>query len=280
MIAQGGCSSLIPYNQRVQVYDLTGGTPVYSTTIGVPYDPNIGGCLSDNNHFCYPWRVAVDSLDQLYVADSDNGRVQKCTYSSGWSCALFDSGLSFPRGITVDGSDNVYIADTDNGRIRKCVSGTCSDFATDTPRFMDLAVDSAGNVYAATSWDIYTVYQYDSTGLLVNSEYIGHAGVPYLTDASHYYIPLVSTDAEDNILITEEWGHRLTKLDPDGNFLWSFGEAGVAGGDGEHLNSPMRVATDSSGNIYVPNRWACRVDTISPDGELLIYPGNRLWIRC
>jgi DNA-binding beta-propeller fold protein YncE len=109
-----------PYNHRVQVYDITSGTPVYSATLGIP-----GECGSDDDHFCYPWRVATDSLDQLYVADADNGRVQQCIYSGGWSCALFDSGLFRPRGITVDSSDNVFISDTETGnnRIRKCVVG-------------------------------------------------------------------------------------------------------------------------------------------------------------
>jgi streptogramin lyase len=257
-------------NQRVQVYDLTSGSPVYSTTLGITGIP--GG---DNGHFNQPWRIALDSLNQLYVADSGNGRVQQCTYAGGWSCVPLDSGLNYPRGLTVDGSNNVYIADTDNSRIRKCTSGTCADFATGTPGFTDLAVDSGGNIYGTVPWNVYTVFKYDSSGLLVGP-YIGEQGVPYLTDDYHYNLPLVSTDAEDNILITEELGHRLTKLDPDGNFLWSFGVPGVTGWDDTHLNSPMRVAADSSGNIYVPDRWACRVQIISPAGDYL----NTLGIGC
>jgi hypothetical protein len=246
-------------NHRVQVYDLTSGSPVYSATLGVAGEPG-----ADNSHFNQPWRLALDSLDRLVVADSGNGRVQQCAYAGGWSCTTLDSGLNHPQGLTVDGNDTVYIADTDSHRIRKCPSGACIDFATGTPKFTDLAVDSSGNVYGTAPED-HNVVQYDSSGLLVGP-YLGMQGVPYLTDAYHYNIPLVSSDAENNILITEEWGHRLVKLDPNGRFLWSFGVAGVAGGDEDHLSSPMMVATDSNGQIYVPDRWSCRVKIISPDG--------------
>lgn len=67
-------------------------------------------------------KIALDSSDRLYVAEIGNNRVQRCTYSSGWSCTVLDSNLNGPQGIAVDNSDNVYIADTWNGQIRKCTS--------------------------------------------------------------------------------------------------------------------------------------------------------------
>ena len=61
-------------NQRVQVYDLTSGSLVYSTTIGSA-SRSVTCSIS-------PAGSQLDSLDQLYVADSGNGRVQKCIYAN------------------------------------------------------------------------------------------------------------------------------------------------------------------------------------------------------
>jgi peptide/nickel transport system substrate-binding protein len=251
------------YDQEVQVYDLTSSSPVYSTTIG-------GG---ESGMFNQPRRIAIDSADQLYVADSGNGRVQKCAYSSGWSCETLDSGLNSPQGLVLDSSDNVYIADTENARIRKCdPSGVCGDFVPNTFGFLDLAVDTYGNVYGTTkpyepNYNS-VIVKYDNTGQW-GGYYLGEPNIPYVADGSHYNRPKVSIDADQNILITEEWGQRLVKLNPQGNFLWSFGVTGVPGWDNDHFSTPVISAADSSGKIYVPDLRNCRVQIISPTGNYI-----------
>jgi peptide/nickel transport system substrate-binding protein len=251
-------------NHRIQVYDLSSGSPVYSATMGITGEPG-----NDNDHFNYPNRIAMDSINRLYITDSGNNRIQQCIFSDGWTCTPFDSGLNLPQGLTIDGSNNVYIADSNNGRIRKCSSdGTCTDYITDTGGYTDLAVDSNGNLYGTNQWRDSTVTKFDSNGQWVGP-YLGVTNVPYLTDGYHYYRGRVYVDANLNILISEQDGQRLVKLDPTGNFLWSFGEAGVRGGDNNHFSSPMFVGTDSDGIIYVADDWNCRVQIISPDGNYL-----------
>jgi sugar lactone lactonase YvrE len=241
---------------EVLVYYFIDGTPVYSTTIG-------GG---DTGFFNQPRRIAMNDSDQLYVADSGNGRVQRCTYALGWSCETLDSGLNNPQGLAVDNiNDIVYIADTNNQQIRFCMSdGTCDVYVNNTGPLTDLAVDTAGNVYGVCPSCDSTVHKFDS--LRQMTIYLGVEWVPYLTDDYHYNRPKVSLDKDRNILITEEYGQRLIKLDPEGNPIWSFGVAGVYGGDDNHLVYPMITATDSSGNIYVPNHYGCSVSIISSGG--------------
>src|SRR5215212_5161956 len=55
-------------NHRIQVYDISGGTPSYIETIGETGVPH-----SDNNGFNYPGQIAFDSLGRLYVMDSIGG---------------------------------------------------------------------------------------------------------------------------------------------------------------------------------------------------------------
>jgi sugar lactone lactonase YvrE len=62
-------------NHRVQVYDMSTSSPVYSTTIGVT-----GIYSSTGGYFNYPYRIAVDTSNRLYVVDNGNNRVQQCIY--------------------------------------------------------------------------------------------------------------------------------------------------------------------------------------------------------
>jgi len=72
------------WNHRIQVYTFVSGTPVYSTTIGVT-----GVSGSDNDHFNEPFQIVIDSSDRLYVGDAGNYRVQRCTYTTDWTCETF-----------------------------------------------------------------------------------------------------------------------------------------------------------------------------------------------
>jgi hypothetical protein len=246
-------------NHRIQVYTFTvSGDPVYSATIGVTDTPG-----SDSSHFDSPYRLAMDDSDRLYVVDRDNDRVQRCTFGGDWSCTTFDSGLNDPQGITVDGGNNVYIADTENGRIRKCSSaGVCSDLVTGTYGLYDLAVDSAGNIYGAAAWDAFVV-RYDSGGNQLGG-FVGIEGVPYLTDGYHYNRPRIAIDGSDNIILAEEDGQRLLKLDANGTPLWAVGVPGVDSVDNTHFNYPHGVAVGNDDRIYVAD--GCRVQIFTGSG--------------
>lgn len=128
-----------------------------------------------NAQFYAPKQIAVDSGGNLYIADSSNYKIRKMTPSwvvttiAGNGTPAYTDGTGtnaqflYPQGVAVDSSGNVYVAD--NGtRIRKIntsgvvttiagngTSGFADGIGTNT-QFSDtrqVAVDSAGNVYAA-----------------------------------------------------------------------------------------------------------------------------------
>jgi formylglycine-generating enzyme required for sulfatase activity/sugar lactone lactonase YvrE len=147
-------------NQRIQVFT---SNRVYKATLGVT---DVVG--SDNAHFNSPRGVAVDANGNIYVADSDNHRVQKCTLTgSSGTCAIFagetgvfgdDFSHLHPLAVAVDNSGRVYVADEWNNRVQIFDSngaylttiGGAWGFATGQMRGPSgVAVDSAGNVYVA-----------------------------------------------------------------------------------------------------------------------------------
>lgn len=72
---------------------------------------------SGRGELLYPNGIALDSTKNIYVADSNNGRIQ--VFSPDGSQVLHDirggqsaqEAFSLPRGIAVDGADNLWVVD-------------------------------------------------------------------------------------------------------------------------------------------------------------------------
>ena len=133
----------------------------------------IGGNLA-NGAMNRPGSITTDSAGNVYVADTDNHRIQKFdssgTFITKWgSQGSGDGQFSNPQGIATDSAGNVYVADTDNHRIQKFdSSGTFitkwGTSGSGDGRFsypQGLTIDSAGNVYVADTYN-YRIQKFDS----------------------------------------------------------------------------------------------------------------------
>lgn len=84
------------------------------------------GTGSDANQLTFPYGLAVDSSSNLFVADTNNDRVQLwspgattgITVAGGNGTGGADNQLSAPEGVVVDGSGDIYVADSGNSRIQ------------------------------------------------------------------------------------------------------------------------------------------------------------------
>jgi len=262
-------------NHRVQVYTFTvEGSLVYSTTIG---ETGVAG--SDNTRFNRPTQIAFDSSNQLYVTDTGNFRVQRCTYAAGWTCTTFHGGSegsgddelsSWACGIGTDDNDNVYIADNGNHRVKKCnSSGSCSTFASGFIGASGVAADSSGNVYV-NDWEDGTIRKYNSSGGALGT-FAGVSGVPYVADNVRLNTPWgIAVASDGSIYVTENRGLRLVKLNAAGIQQWTIGQAGVYGDDNTHLGTwpgpEGHVAIDAAGRIYVPDTGNNRIQIFSSNG--------------
>ncbi len=237
---------------------------------------------SGDGQFNNPMGIVIDSLGYVFIADSDNYRVQKFQPGLGsfllkWGGTLgsgdgqFDSAL----GMAVDNSGYVYVADAglSNDRIQKFDSdgnfvakwgsrGT-NDGQFNTPR--DVAVDSSDNIYVV-DMNNNRIQKFDSDGNFILKW--GSSG----TGDGEFTSPHgIAIDGNDNVYVTDRGFHRIQKFDTDGNFITKWGSNGTGNGQ---FNHPCGIAVDNDGFVYVVDQSNNRIQKFNSIGMYLTQWGS------
>jgi DNA-binding beta-propeller fold protein YncE len=88
------------------------------------FDFQWGAAGGGNGQFNQPIGIAIDSLGNVFVADSGNNRIQKFdlngNYITAWGTyGNGNSQFEAPQGIGIDSTNSVYVADWFNNRVQK-----------------------------------------------------------------------------------------------------------------------------------------------------------------
>jgi Abnormal spindle-like microcephaly-assoc'd, ASPM-SPD-2-Hydin/NHL repeat len=283
----------IAENQGCAVYEVsasTGNISNFAGTLGTCKYGGDGGPAT-SAYLAWPSKIAVDSLDNVYIADEYNCVIRKvsggtistfagdhtlgCGYS-GDSGAATSAQLYYPTGVAVDSSGNVYIADQSNQVVRKVSGGTISTFAgkyalglgysgdngpaTSAQLYnpADVAVDSAGNVYIADESNN-RIRKVNPSGIITT--YAGNGATGYQGDGvpadetSLYYPQGVAVDLFGDVLIADYANNRVRFVDQGGVIHTVAGGGSTFGNyipaTAAELYQPAGVGVDPSGNIYV-----------------------------
>jgi trimeric autotransporter adhesin len=236
------------------------GTPGYGG------DGGLGSFAQINR----PMGLAVDSGNNLYIADTGNHRIRRVSIATGLITLVAGTGtqgyagdggsplnaqFDTPIGVGLDQQDTVYVADTENHRLRVIVgdviltvfgNGTKGfsgegGFATlaqlNAPR--GVAMDASGNLYIADSVNnrirqvgpFGAIFTYAGTGAAASF------GDGFNATAAGVYRPQgVAVDAAGTLYIAETLGNRIRKVDPSTKLISNvagFGSGGGFGGDGD-----------------------------------------------
>ncbi len=184
-----------------------------------------------------PRRIAVDSKDFIYVADSSNHRIQKFTsdgiFVTKWGNKGCDEEgkITFnrPKGIAIDSKDIIYVADTNNDRIQKFTSdgnfiaewGSECGAAGDIYEPFDVAVDSKDSVYVVDNGN-HCIQKFTSEGVFVNKW-----GANGIGDGEFVNPCGIAIDSEDFIYVADTDNHRIQKFSSEGLFMTKWGNLSV-----------------------------------------------------
>ncbi len=256
--------------------------------------------------FMHPQGVAVDSLDNLYVAESSANKIRKIT-PLGVVTTLAGSGsvgstdgngtsasFSFPSGVTVDKHNNVYVADSYNNKIRKItplgvvttIAGNGSSASIDgngtSASFFapfGITVDSQDNIYVADT-NSNKIRKITSTGVVTT--FAGSGLATFAdgngTSASFNQLKGIIVDSHDNIYVADAGNKKIRKITPLGVVTTIAGSGAEGSTDGYGTSAsfkyPYGVAVDTHDNIYVAENVNKKIRKIIYSQKLVGTPIN------
>lgn len=196
------------------------------------------GSLAKFNH---PYGVTVDSLNNVYVADSYNNRIRKIT-PDGNVTTLGGTGndgfvdgpgtiaeFYVPIGIVADNKGNIYVGDEGNSSIRK--------------------IDSDGVVTTLAGNGKFSF----SDGVGKNAEFNAPGGI--------------AIDGEGNLFVADYLNNCIRKVTPSGEVRKIAGNLKKGFADGPASEAqfyyPFGIAVDNSGNVYVGDHFNHRIRRIN-----------------
>jgi uncharacterized protein (TIGR03663 family) len=227
-----------------------------------------GSAGTGPGQFNEPRGLAVDKSGNLYVADTNNNRIQKLGPDGNvlktWGEKGTEQGkFDRPHGIAVGPDGSVYVADTWNHRVQKFdPNGTFIKAWAPEPGFWGprgIAVSKDGNVYVTDTGNK-RVVQFNSDGVQI--EYFGTDG-----SAPGQFIEPVGIGVSEagEVVVADTGNRRLQFFLGDGTFQKEWPVSGW-----EEFYTEPYVAPDGNA-IYVTDSYMHRFARYA-DGQL-----NGVW---
>jgi trimeric autotransporter adhesin len=221
-----------------------------------------------------PGGVAVDSAGDVYIADSSGNRVLEVAHSAGthWGVSMAAGDayviagagtpaggtLNHPSGLALDSAGDLYIADTWDSRVEEIPVTTKTQWGVPL---------TAGHMATIAGSAVGT------SGLS------GDGGAP--TSALLSAPGGVALDSSGNLFIADGGNNRVQEVPPATGSQWGISmtagdiytiagsAAGTAGSSGDglasrfgYLDNPTGVAADSGGDVYIADAGNNRVQEI------------------
>lgn len=189
--------------------------------------------------------LAVDSAGNVYVADSDNHRVQMFSATGGFRRAFpFDPAESV-QDVAVGRDGAAWATALQTGEARRL--GGDETLATDK-QAIGIAIDAGGNVYVSTAGDnIANVSRYDKASGYAKGKTLGGLRDPHDVEVSQDG----SVYVVDGLTVKRFVADKLVKT--------------IRGG----ASGPIGIAVDLDCNLWMTNIAQRNLTKVSPTGKVL-----------
>jgi len=167
--------------------------------------------------FDTPSGIAIDAAGNVYVADTNNNRIQKFgaggAFVTSWGgLGTGDGQFKSPHGIEIDGAGNVWVADTTNQRLQEFDSGGAflgkwgSGASGQDGKFSspyDLGFDADGTVWVADR-NNHRIQRFTTSGVFLSK--LGAQGLR----VAEFDLPSgIAIDAAGRVLVADTSNERV-----------------------------------------------------------------------
>lgn len=288
---------------------------IINTIVGDSFPGFLGdGGNAQSAELHTPSDICLDSMGNLYIADSANAVIRQVTPAgviatfagttaigfAGDGDLALKAALLAPLSVAVDATGNLYIVENGDSRIRKVdtklnintIAGNGHDaFAGDGSAATSaelnyptgVALDSSGNIYIADFLNL-RIRKVTSSGSI--STVAGNGVLSFSGDGgqalnAQMNAPQgVAADSAGNVYVSDTGNNVVRKVAKNGVISTIAGNGAAGnGGDGgagpsAQLNSPLGLAVDLSGNLYIADSQNAKVRKVSSTGVISTVAGN------
>ncbi|AUH51118.1 hypothetical protein CXB49_09990 [Chromobacterium sp. ATCC 53434] len=251
--------------------------------------------------FYYPISVAVDSSNNIYVADFYNHAIRKIDASNRIVSTVTstDAKLYYPGGVAVNNQGDVYIADSYHNQIKKyskdglisIVAGTGAAGRVDGQggsasfyRPMGIAVSEDNSLYVADSGN-HLIRKITPDGMVstISGSSYGFAD-GNLKNGKFYYPSGITLDEKAGLIyVLDSRNYRIRKIDIKADTVSTFAGNGLAGSvDGTGAEAKFYfygyystgIAINPKGELYVTDTLNNKIRKIDQNGNVTTVTGS------
>lgn len=200
----------VAFDSQQNIYFIIGSQIwVYTQTAQLVRKIGIVGQSGADGLFDFPHGIFIDKNDQLYVADTQNKRVQILTKEGTFIRKIGD--LNSPIGVVVDGDGKVYISDSGTSDIRVYdnaggfvrLIGSHDGDEGKMSRPYGLALDNTGKLYVADEGK-HAIMVFTTEG-----EFLAEFGSYGLNEGEFISPRSVAVDGEGNVFVADSYSNRV-----------------------------------------------------------------------
>ena len=232
---------------------------------GVGQNPNLnvdpGSISTDGTGYTAPAAVAVDTLGNVYTADSSTGTISETTTGATTAAKAIATGFNAPSAIAVDGSGNLYVGDSGNSQIVEVPFDAATStygahilLATGLKGVSGLALDALGELYVADSGNS-RVLRLTSSGGQPLGSLITTFGTGFTTP-----VAVAVDNSGQYVYVSDAGAKQIVQIG-----IHTLVQADVITG----LTTPAGVAVDAAGDLFAVDSGASTITRLpSINGSL------------